>query len=67
MKGRQREGEEGVTSTRDCNKYVESNPLIRQQGVCGAIRFKRRVALPCLETEAWQGPGEDVCGSKNII
>lgn len=39
---RKREGEEGVTSTGDCNKYVESNPLIRQQGVCGAIRFKWR-------------------------
>lgn len=40
---RQKEGEEGVTSTGDCSKYVESNPLIRQQGVRGAIRFKQGV------------------------
>lgn len=58
---------ERVTSTGDCNKYVVSNPLIRQQGGCGAIRFKWRDALPCWETEAWQSAGEDVCGCKSVI
>lgn len=42
-----REGEEGVTSTGDRNKYVVSDPLIRQQGGCGAITIKGRVGLPC--------------------
>lgn len=50
----------------DSDKYVVSDPLIRHQGVCAAIRFKWGVALPCWETEAWQSAGEDVCECKNI-
>lgn len=57
---------ERVTSTGDCNKYVVSNPLIRQQGGCGAIRFKWRCTA-MLEDEAWQSAGEDVCGCKSVI
>ena len=58
----EREGEmEGLTSTGDCNKYVVSNPLIRQQGGCGAIRFKWRDALPCWETRSGR-----VLGKKSV-
>lgn len=32
-----------------------SNPLIRQQGVCGVTRFWWRDALPCWDTEVRPG------------
>lgn len=62
----QGEREEGETSTGDCNKYVGSNPLIRQQGGCSAIRFKWGVA--CGENiKPGTSLGEMSGGCKNII